>query len=123
MLIHRGDRFQAGRGIGGLFRGLFRGLKPLVSMGLSAGKRFLQSDLMKNVGRTALEMGKDALKNVAADALEGKNVKESLDKELDTAKSRIAQTIRGSGSRKRKKTCKKLPPALLMKKSRFCLLD
>jgi len=123
MYIHKGDRFQAGRGIGGLFRGLFRGLKPLVSMGISTGKKILGSDLVKNVGRSALEMGKDALKNLAADALEGKDMKESLNKELDMAKSKIAQTIRGSGARKRKKTCKKLPHPLLHKKGKFCLLD
>lgn len=118
MIVHRGERFQSGRGIGSLFGGLLRGLKPLVSMGLSTGKKILGSQLAKNIGSTALEMGKDALKNVAADILEGKDVNESLNKELNNAKSQIASTIRGSGRRKRKKPCK----SVTFSKRKFNLL-
>ena len=120
MLIHRGDRFQSGRGFGGFFSGLFRSLKPLFSMGLSAGKRILTSDTAKAIGRSALDIGKEAAKNVAVDVLTGKNIKESVDKELETAKQTIAQKIRGSG-RKRKHT-KKHSHSSLAKKS-YCLLD
>jgi len=123
--IHRGSRFQSGRGFGSLFSSFFRSMKPLVKMGINTGKRILNSDLAKSVGKTALEMGADALKNVAADALEGKNVKESLSKEVENAKSKIAQTIRGGGKKKRKlckKPCKK-NNRLVYKKGKFCLLD
>ena len=101
MLFHKGERFQSGRGIGALFSGLFRTLKPLFSMGLSVGKRALTSDAAKSFGSTALDIGKSAAKNLAADLLEGKDMSESLNKELDTAKSKIAIKIRGGG-RKRK---------------------
>lgn len=121
MNIHRGERIQAGRGLGNLFGSLFRGLKPLAQMGIQAGKRFLQSDFAKNVGRTALETGKDMLKNVVADVLEGQNVGESLNKEMQSAKTKIAQQIRGSG--KKRKKCKPCGKQIMLKKSKFCLLD
>jgi len=38
MLIHRGLRYQKGRGIGALFSGFFRVLRPVLKMGLTAGK-------------------------------------------------------------------------------------
>jgi len=123
MLIHRGERFQAGRGLGSLFGGLFRTLKPLATMGINMGKRLIQSDLGKKIGQNMLEMGGEALKNVAADAIEGKNVKESLNKELDNAKSRIAQTLRGSGKVKRRKRLQSPPAKKKLKRVRFSLLD
>lgn len=103
MIVHRGDRFQRGRGFGSFFSTVFRTLKPLLSMGLSTGKKILTSEAAKSVGRTALDIGKDSLKNIAVDVLTGKNVKESLDKELESAKEKIANKISGSGSRKRKR--------------------
>ena len=104
MILHRGERYQAGRGLGSLFAGLWRVLKPVASMGLRAGKKLLTSDVAKSIGSTALDIGKDTLKNVAADLIEGNNAKESLNKGIETAKSTIARQIRGSGKRKKKKT-------------------
>ena len=103
MIVHRGDRFQRGRGFGSFFASIFRTLKPLVSMGLSTGKKFLTSDTAKTIGRTALDIGKDAAKSIAKDVLTGKNIRESVDKELEVAKDKIATKISGSGSRKRKR--------------------
>jgi len=120
MLLHEGLRYQSGRGLGSLFGSLFRGLKPLVSMGLRAGKKILTSDLAKQVGSTALDIGKSTLKNVAADLIEGKNPSEALDKGLETAKSTISSQIRGSGRKRRKKrACK----GVRNKKTKFNLLD
>lgn len=118
MIIHRGERFQRGRGIGSLFAGLFRSLKPLFSMGLKAGKKFVESDTAKDIGKSALSIGKNAVKNIATDLLEGKKLSESLNKELDTAKAVVAAKLKGSGRRKRKikfeENCKK---------KKYCLLD
>jgi len=122
MNIHRGERIQAGRGLGSLFGSIFRTLKPLAQMGIQAGRRFIQSDFAKSIGRTALETGKEALKNVVADALDGQNVSESLNKEVTNAKSKIAQQIRGSGKRK-KKNCKPCEKEIMIKKKKFNLLD
>lgn len=101
MLFHKGERFQSGRGLGALFSGLFRTLKPLFSIGLSAGKKALQSQAAKTIGSAALDIGKNAAKNLAADLLEGKDMSESLNKELESAKSTIASKIRGSGRKRR----------------------
>lgn len=122
MLLHRGDRYQAGRGIGSLFSGLFRGLKPLVSMGLKGAKKILNSDIAKQVGSTALDIGKSTLKNVVADVIEGTDPNQSLNKGLESAKSTIASQIRGSGRKKRKRHCK--PHKIVSsKRARYSLLD
>lgn len=106
MFFHKGPRFQEGRGLGSLFSGLWRTIKPLAQMGFQAGKKFLTSDTAKKIGSTALEAGKDALKNIAVNVLEGKkNFKDTAQEQLEEAKNRIAQTIRGAG-RKRKKNIK-----------------
>lgn len=118
MLIHRGERFQSARGIGSLFSGLFRTLKPLFSMGLSAGKKILTSDVAKKIGSTALDIGKEAAKNVAVDLLEGKNIKDSLNKELESAKSQIATTIKGSGRKRKRRHC-----STSNKRLKYSLLD
>lgn len=124
MLVHRGERFQSGRGIGSFMSGLFRRLKPLASMGLATGKKILNSQIVKDIGNTALDFGKDALKNVAVDILEGKNVKDSLTKELESAKTKIADTIRGSGrSRSRKRKLKSSCSEVRANKKKYCLLD
>ena len=120
MNLHIGPRFQKGRGIGAIFSGLFRALKPIASMGLKAGKKILSSDLAKNIGSKALEIGKNAARNIAVDVLEGKNVKESINEQIDEAKKTIAQDLRGSGKRKRKK--KKSRKSFCNKKKKYNLL-
>lgn len=100
MLFHKGERFQSGRGLGALFSGLFRTLKPLFSIGISAGNKALQSQAAKTIGSTALDIGKQAAKNLAADLLEGNDMGESLNKELQSAKNIIASKIRGSGRKR-----------------------
>lgn len=108
-----------GRGLGSIFSGLFRSLRPLASMGLQAGKRFLQSDMGKNLTSTAMDVGKEAVKNLALDILEGKSVKESAGEELKKAKSRIAQTLRGRGKKRKKLSNEKS----IEKRVKYSLLD
>ena len=99
---HHSLRFQQGRGIGSLFGGLLRFLKPMASMGFRAGKKLLESDLAKKVGSAALDVGKEAAKNIAVDILEGRAFKDSAKNQLDEAKKVISSAIKGGGSRKRK---------------------
>lgn len=103
MNYHIGARYQRGRGIGSLFSGLIRGFAPIARMGLNFGKRVITSDLAKNVGRQALDTGKKMALNLAADILDGRNVKESAQEQLNEAKKNIATTLRGGGCRKRRK--------------------
>jgi hypothetical protein len=103
MFFHKGPRFQEGRGLGSLFSGLWKSIKPLATMGFQAGKKLLTSDTAKKLGTTALEAGKDAIKNIAVNMLEGKkNFKDVAQEQLEEAKNKIAQGLRGSG-RKRKR--------------------
>lgn len=118
IIPHRGLRFQRGRGIGSLFSGLFRTLKPLAIMGLKAGKNFLSSTAGQQIKETVKDVGKSMLKNVAADILEGKNVGESAKEQIQDVKTKIAQSLRGSGKRKGRKNIK-----YHQKRLRYSLLD
>jgi hypothetical protein len=123
MIFHTGLREQRGRGIGALFSGLLRGLKPLAQMGFKAGKRFLSSDFAKNIGRSALDAGKTAATNIAVDLLEGKKLSETAQEQLEDAKKKIATTLKGGGcSIKRKKRKKNSPKSVVSKKIKYNLL-
>lgn len=122
MNFHSGLRYQRGRGLGSLFSGLMRGFAPLARMGLQAGKKLINSDIVKNVGRNVLDHGKKALIGMAADLIEGKNVKENAQAQLNEARKDIANTLRGSGRhRKRRKKCNE--KCKTYKKKRFNLLE
>jgi hypothetical protein len=124
MNYHSGLRFQRGRGLGALFGGLLRGFAPIARLGLNAGKRFFQSDMAKNIGSTLMDTGKKVVTNLAADLLEGRNVSENAQEELNEARKKIASTIRGSGSRKRrKKSCQKRICGSKKRKGAFNLLE
>ena len=100
---HTGLRFQQGRGFGSIFGSILRSLKPIARMGLNVGKRFLKSDFAKKLGNTALDIGKSAATNIAVDMLEGKKFTDSAQEQIDEAKQKIASTLKGGCSRKRKK--------------------
>ena len=126
MNFHSGLRYQRGRGFGSLFSGLLRGFAPLARLGFSAGKKLLSSDLVKNVTSSALDSGKQALKNITADLLEGKDIAHSAKQELFDAKKKIAGTLRGSGkiqTRKRKKPANLKNRSTKKQKLKFNLLD
>jgi len=126
MNFHSGLRYQRGRGFGSLFSGLLRGFAPLARLGFSAGKKLLSSDLVKNVTSSALDSGKQALKNITADLLEGKDIAQTAKQELFDAKKKIAGTLRGSGkiqTRKRKKPANLKNRSTKKQKLKFNLLD
>ena len=126
MNFHSGLRYQKGRGFGSLFSGLLRGFAPLARLGFSAGKKLLSSDLVKNVTSSALDSGKQALKNITADLLEGKDIAQTAKQELFDAKKKIAGTLRGSGkiqTRKRKKPANLKNRSTKKQKLKFNLLD
>jgi hypothetical protein len=104
MRFHQGLDIQRGRGFGSLFSGLIRSFIPIAKAGLNAGKRVLQSDYIKNLSSKALDVGKDMVKNIASDVLSGESFKKSASNEINQAKKKIGEAIKGSGkcSRKRK---------------------
>lgn len=104
MNFHSGLRHQRGRGFGSLFSGLIKGFAPLAKLGFSAGKKFLTSDFAKNIASTAAESGKKALKNLAVDLLEGKDITNTAREELLDARKQIAEKLKGSGIKRRSVT-------------------
>lgn len=66
--IFRGTRIQRGYGIGGLFRGLFKSVKPLLKSGVKTFTPLLKKGV-KSVGKQAFHSGM----NLASDLLKGKN--------------------------------------------------
>lgn len=119
--FHEGLRLQRGRGIGSLLSGLFRWLRPIASMGFSAGKKILTSPLAQKLGNTAMDIGKSAAQNIAVDLLEGKAFKDTAKEQINDAKKVIATTLKGGGCRKRKK--RKLQISTCGKKQKYSLLE
>ena len=117
--FHEGVRFQRGRGIGSILSGLWRFLRPMASMGISAGKKIMSSDLAHKLGDTALDIGKSAAKNIAVDLLEGKAFKETAKEQINDAKKSIAATLKGSGKKRKRKN---IATKISGKKAKYCLL-
>ena len=93
-------------------------------MGLSAGKRLLGSSLAKQAGSKMLDIGKNAATNLLVDVLEGAPIKESAEKQLEEAKTKIASAIKGGGKkRKRKKQCGGSNKKQDCKKIAYSLID
>lgn len=122
MRFHQGVELQRGRGFGSLFSGLIRSFIPIAKAGLNAGKRVLQSDFARNLSSKALDVGKDMVKNIAADVISGESFSKSISGQADIAKKKISEAIRGSGKRKRKKI-NHLPMLKGRKKLKFNLLE
>lgn len=125
MRFHQGVELQRGRGFGALFSGLMKSLIPIAKVGLRAGKRVLQSDFAKNLSSKALDVGKDMVKNIAADVLSGESFSNSASNEVNIAKKKIGEAIRGSGKRRRKRTKRNNALQMLKgrKKLKFNLLE
>lgn len=122
MLIHRGPRSMRGRGIGSIFSALARGLAPVAKLGLKAGKSFFSNPFVKKIGNSALDLAKQSAVNLTADLIEGKNMDESAQKELDNARQKIASTLRG-GKKRKKHVTHKLPRKKSKKSLQYSLLD
>ena len=102
MLIHRGYDIQRGQGIGSFFSGLFRSFLPVAKYGFNVGKKILSHPVAQTITAKVVDAGKEALKNVATDVLvEGKSFSESAQDELNKAKKKLSDAIKGRGKRKR----------------------
>ena len=84
-----GERFQRGRGIGGLLR-LAKGLfKPAIE---SIG-RVVRSNTGQAIGNALKNQAIDTAKNLATDVLNGNNLKEGVKREVHNIKNRAALGI------------------------------
>ena len=91
---HRGLRYQRGNGIFGFMRGLTRSLTPILKTSGKILNKVVKSDIAKNVGKELRQLAKESVSDVAIDALEGKDLKDSIKGQLKKSKKRIARTIK-----------------------------
>ncbi len=115
MRFHQGIELQRGRGFGSI---IYANSKS----GYKCRKTCSSKWLCKNLSAKSLDVGKEMLKNIATDVLEGQTLKNSAKTEINKAKKKISKVIKGSG-----KDCKKRKCKVLMlngrKKLKFNLLN
>ena len=91
-----GERFQRGRGIGGLLR-LAKGLfKPAME---TIG-RVVKSNTGKAVGRVLKKQAIETATNLAGDILSGNSLKEGVEREVNNIKGKAALHIQQLGDDK-----------------------
>ena len=95
-----GDRFQRGRGIGGILRIAKSLFQPIIG---TIG-RAVKSNTGKAIGKAIKEQVIESGVNLAADALRGNNLNEGLNREVKSFKERGAEGLEQlQQSRRRKK--------------------
>ena len=91
-----GERFQRGRGIGGLLR-LAKGLfKPVIQ---TIGKA-VKSTTGKAVGRALKKQAIETATNLATDILSGNSLKEGVEREVNNIKGRAVLSLKHLGEDK-----------------------
>ena len=105
--FYANERFQKGRGIGGLFRAFRSLISPIMKIGSRIGKTALKAG--STIGKSAMKAVKsktgkmiiDQVKdqaitsglNIASDALRGNDLQESLNNELNSSKIKAADVL------------------------------
>ena len=101
-----GERLQRGRGIGGILRLIKSVFSPVVrSIGRTAVKA-ATSGAAKTVGKALKEQALTSAVNLGIDALRGTDLQESLDREVNSARRKAADTLDDIRGKKRKPTKK-----------------
>ena len=98
-LYQRGEGlklYQKGEGLANLFSSIFGKVLPLAK---DAIKKVAESKVVKDTGKQVLKSASNALLNITADALSGESSKESMSKNLASARQDIAKTIRNANKR------------------------
>jgi hypothetical protein len=99
---HASRRFyQRGRGLGGLFSGLLRFIKPLFFPSLRAVGKVAKKSALQLAKSSAVRKGistvkKRAIKagiNIAANAIAGKNIKEGLKEDVVKAGEEVGENV------------------------------
>ena len=86
--VYKGRRVVKGGGIGNMFKGLLKSIKPT----LIAGTKKIGSSVLKTLG------------NVAVDALDGKNIGKSFENRFkDTGKRMLQDVLSSNNPKKRTK--------------------
>ena len=107
-----GERLQRGRGIGGLLRLVKSVFSPFIK---SAGKTIVKaatSDTGKNLLNTVKDQAIETGLHLTADALRGKDMKESVQNEVQNVKRKAADFIENVASKKQRKAQPKPKPKI-----------
>ena len=107
-----GERLQRGRGIGGLLRLVKSVFSPFIK---SAGKTIVRaatSDTGKNLLNTVKDQSIETSLHLTADALRGKDMKESVQNEVQNVKRKAADFIENVASKKQRKAQPKPKPKI-----------
>ena len=84
-----GDRFQTGRGIGGILRMAKSLFQPVIR---TIGKA-VKSNTGKAIGKAIKEQVIESGTNLAVDALRGNNLRDGINREVNTLKERGVERI------------------------------
>ena len=96
-----GERLQRGRGIGGILRFLRSFFTPALSKLGGTVVKAAQSKAGKVAMNALKEQAVDSGMNLAIDALRGRDMKESLEREVSDAKKRGASTLERINKKRR----------------------
>ena len=105
-----GERLQRGRGIGGLLRLVKSVFSPFIK---SAGKTIIKaatSDTGKNILNSVKDQALETGLHLASDVLRGKDMKESVQNEVQNVKRKAADFIENVASKKQRKAQPKPKP-------------
>ena len=101
-----GERLQRGRGVGGILRLVRSVFSPVLgALGRTAVKA-ATSGAAKTVGKALKEQALSSAVNLGIDAIRGSNLQESLDREVNSARRKAADTLDEIRGNKRKPTKK-----------------
>lgn len=118
MYLHKGPYFQRGgsagrravqrgRGLGSVFSSVFQKVLPALKIFKS---HLSQSPLMREIGTSLRNHALQGVKQLAADAVAGRNVKAGINKSLEKARADIASTLEKRANEKREQAVAPKPP-------------
>ena len=91
--------YMHGEGLGSIFGSIFRKIIPFAS---KAAKKIASSQIVKDVGKQALDTSVNALANVAANTISGeKGASDAISDELQNARKEIGAAIRTSNLKRK----------------------
>lgn len=112
LIVHRGQRFQQGAGIGGIFKNLIKYVVPIaksvIKMFSKGAVKAVKSPVTKSIAKKLLKQAKrgaiDTGVGLASSVVAGDNVKERFDADVSKARKRLGKAITTSHESSKKNT-------------------
>lgn len=111
MTIYQRPYIQRGRGLGSLLARLFKTVIPVASR---IGKSLISSPITRSVGTALKDSAVETMGSLGADLLRGEDLTKTLDKNLSSAKNRVATAL---------ETSTRAKPQIKKRKTRGDLFD